>query len=120
MTVTEAFLDQFREGDGDTDLVNLSSVAPPAREFAASGRFRRWWQVMGSNQRRLALASAKTANDDQRGIRISYCGPIPDAETPWAIDWHAAPPRPAKFRRVGPATPAPDDAPRLSTGREPR
>jgi hypothetical protein len=33
----------------------------------------------------MALASAKnfqTANDDQRGIRISYCGPIPDAETP--------------------------------------
>jgi hypothetical protein len=27
---------------------------PLAREFAASGRFCRWWQVLGSNQRRLS------------------------------------------------------------------
>jgi hypothetical protein len=35
MTVTEAFLDQFREGDGDTDLVNLSSVAGCAAQQGA-------------------------------------------------------------------------------------
>jgi hypothetical protein len=30
---------------------------PASREFQLAGRFRRWWQVLGSNHRRLSLAA---------------------------------------------------------------
>ena len=63
---------------------------PHSRNFQLAGRFRRWWQVLGSNQRRLSrrfystLAPPEPPPADQRIRRTRRVyGPPPSAMRPW-------------------------------------
>jgi hypothetical protein len=77
-----------RQGDTPRDREKTARIA---ENFQLAGRFRRWWQVLGSNQRRLSrrfyspslLPEVHAADQHIRRLRHDR-GPRPSAMRPWA------------------------------------
>ena len=54
---------------------NAQSNSPRGREIQLTSRFRRWWQVLGSNQRRRAVVEAVARRVWMPWYAVNPCAP---------------------------------------------